>query len=81
VNSKSTAFAVFLVRLRELKNNKKTFFACGAEMTVKHFTKVLDYSWQLCCFCFFFKYFFLKSALVLLVHLFMFLHSTTVLQY
>jgi len=44
VNCKSTTFAVFLVRLRGLKNNKKTFFACVAEMTVKYSTKMLDYS-------------------------------------
>ena len=80
VNCKSTTFAVFLVRLRGLKNDKKMFFACVAETTVKHLTTMLDYSWQLCCFCFFFKCFF-KSALVLLVHLFMFLHFTMVLQY
>jgi len=44
---------------------------------------MLACSWLLCCFCFFFKCFLLKSALVLLVHLFTFLqyYGATVLSH
>jgi len=59
-----------LVLSKVAKTNKWQIFA--AEMTVKHFTTVLAYSWLLCGFCFFFKCFFLKSALVMLVHILMF---------
>jgi len=79
----NTTFAVFLVRLWGLKNDKKGFFACVAETTVKRSTKMLDYSWQL-LFLFLFQMLLFKVCIAVVspfIYVFAQYYGATVLSH